>query len=110
MKVWYRWQEKTCCVCGRAGHISKNCPEVKSYSCRGFGHVASDCSEDLQCLYYFEVGHTEECCVERLEVEMKEQVKEKEKQLEMATTDSTAEGGQVKDMEPEEGNGFCCWK
>lgn len=46
--------------------------------------------------HILEVGHTEERCAERLEDERKE---EKEKQLEMAKTDSTAEGGQVKDME-----------
>lgn len=73
IKTWYRGQERTCRICGRTGHVSKNCPKVRCFSCWRYGHVASECDDDLQCDYCYEVGHTSAQCQERDEEKEKDQ-------------------------------------
>lgn len=68
--------------------MSKNCPQVRCFSCHGYGHVGSHCAEDLQCLYCFEVGHTEKRCAERLDDQRKEQEKEKEMESQRQASES----------------------
>lgn len=83
-KIWYRGQEyRVCRVCGLTGHISKNCPEVR---CFFMPRVrACECSNDLQCLYCFEVGHSSERCPEWLqdeETKKKDKKREEEEEME----------------------------
>lgn len=107
-KILYRGQEKTCRICGRVGHMSKNCPEIRCFSCQGFNHVASDCVDDLKCLYFYEMGHTEKRCAECLEDERKEQENEKENQLEMEKKSQIAKP-RNQEEENEKGNTIENW-
>jgi cellular nucleic acid-binding protein len=37
--------EITCYVCGKTGHISRDCNKDACYSCGESGHLARDCTE-----------------------------------------------------------------
>lgn len=81
-KIYYRDQQKTCRLCGREGHFSKNCPEVKCYGCGDYGHVASNCDQDLYCDYCFESSHLESRCPWKLEDEEKRREEKRKKSVE----------------------------
>lgn len=64
--AFHRGQVKTCKICHRPGHLQKNCPEIRCFLCRSFGHTAKECDERLMCNYCHVSGHYEERCPERM--------------------------------------------
>lgn len=67
--VFYRGQAKTCRICQRTGHLQKNCPEIRCFNCRKYGHTANECGEFISCEYCHEIGHRVDRCPERIEEE-----------------------------------------
>ena len=39
------FNDDSCFVCGKKGHIGHHSPKVQCYTCDGFGHFAQDCPE-----------------------------------------------------------------